>query len=189
MAVIFFSFLPTTWFSCLGIQCRPKLTRDWQQHNRLVCQAEGTNFHNVSTSNRYKTSSIPWAFNRLLKGLHLSPSLVKNPPAMRETWVWFLGWGPPQSPSSFQTSVSVVIQQGRWCWFLRAVGNVGERMTPNALPENSRRARALGVGVDWQLIWVSLMQDLNLGAKFVIQGLTLRPRKPFSTVSYVESFD
>ena len=62
-------------------------------------------------------------------------------------------------------------------------------MTPNALPENSRRARALGVGVDWQLIWVSLMQDLNLGAKFVIQGLTLRPRKPFSTVSYVESFD
>ena len=91
MAVIFFSFLPTTWFSCLGIQCRPKLTRDWQQHNRLVCQAEGTNFHNVSTSNRYKTSSIPWAFNRLLKGLHLSPSLVKNPPAMRETQVQPLG--------------------------------------------------------------------------------------------------
>lgn len=28
MAVIFFPFLPTTWFSRLGIQCRPKLTRD-----------------------------------------------------------------------------------------------------------------------------------------------------------------
>ena len=28
MAVIFFPFLPTTWLSRLGIQCRPKLTRD-----------------------------------------------------------------------------------------------------------------------------------------------------------------
>ena len=36
-------------------------------------------------------------------------------------------------------------------------------MTPNVLPKNSRRARALGVGVHWQLIRVSLMRDLNLG--------------------------
>ena len=41
MAVIFFSFLSTTWFSCLGIQCRPKLTRDWQQHNRLGAEQRG----------------------------------------------------------------------------------------------------------------------------------------------------
>jgi len=58
----------------------------------LVCFWSITDLQHHVISNTQHSDLL---FRCVFKWASLVAQVVKNPPAMQETWVWFLGWGDP----------------------------------------------------------------------------------------------
>ena len=62
---------------------------------RIIDKSQKVEATQVSTDGWMNLKNTTYTYNEILFRASLTAQLVKNPPAMLETLVWFLGWEDP----------------------------------------------------------------------------------------------